>query len=91
MMNGNYWNGLNIQISKNIEHLAEGGFGSVFKAVWKDGPIRERFESDKGYFWDVQKSEWIRNCETKVALKKYRNATSVSSDFLNEVNKTKIK
>ena len=72
---------------KDIEHLAEGGFGSVFKAVWKDGRITEKFDHYKArsYYWDVQKSKWIRKGETEVALKKYRNATSVSSEFLNEV------
>src|SRR4051812_603203 len=53
---------------KDIEHLAEGGFGSVFKAVWKDGPITERWEQSQRYLWDVQKSEWIREGETEVAL-----------------------
>ena len=71
---------------KDIEHLAEGGFGSVYKAIWKDGPVKRRY--DVGC-WDVKKSEWVRQGETQVAVKKYRNGTSVSSEFLNEVNKTK--
>ena len=77
---------------KDIEHFAEGGFGSVFKAVWKDGRITNKWNLYKKtwYYWDVQKSEWRREGETEVALKKYRNATSVSSEFLNEVNKTKV-
>src|SRR5256885_1721309 len=29
---------------KDIEHLAEGGFRSVYKAIWNDGPIK--------YIWD---------------------------------------
>src|SRR5579871_1113875 len=24
---------------KDIQHIAEGGFASVYKAIWKDGPI----------------------------------------------------
>jgi len=64
---------------KDIEHLAEGGFGSIYKAIWKDGRI--------SYKWNVKKSEWERQGETKVAIKKYRNVTIVSSDFLNEVIK----
>src|SRR6266487_5036463 len=77
---------------ENIEHLAEGGFGSVFKAVWKDGRITNKWNLYKKtwYYWDVQKSEWRREGETEVALKKYRNATSVNSEFLNEVNKNKV-
>ena len=74
---------------KDIEHLAEGGFGSVYKAIWKDGPIKNKLDNDKTYYWNVKESKWIRWGETQVAIKKYRNATSVSSEFLNEVNKTK--
>lgn len=75
---------------KDIEHLAEGGFGSVYKAIWKDGPIKYTRDDIKHveYFWDVEKSKWIREGETVVAVKKYRDATSVSSEFLNEVNKS---
>ena len=76
---------------KNIEHVAEGGFAKVYKAIWKDGPITNKKDEIKQvwYHWDVEKLEWIRRGETEVAIKKYRNATSVSSDFLNEVNKIK--
>src|SRR2546421_12752065 len=43
---------------KNIEHIAEGGFGSVFKTIWKDGPTtygnRELDKKNMG----IQRSEW---------------------------------
>src|SRR5437870_3760882 len=32
---------------KDIKHIAEGGFGSVFKGVWKDGPITHRWKRDE--------------------------------------------
>ena len=35
---------------ENIEHLAEGGFGTVYKATWKDGPMK----------WDYKNNQWIR-------------------------------
>ena len=63
---------------KNFEFVAHGGFGSVYKAVWKDGPV-----------WvtrNVNKFELQRSSNTEVAVKKFRNATHVSSEFLNEVN-----
>ena len=63
---------------KNIEHLAEGGFGSVYKAIWKDGPI-SHVQNEHKKHWDAEKREWIREGTTLVALKKYRNATIVSS------------
>ena len=75
---------------ENIEHVAEGGFGSVYRAIWKDGPITWKNDQIKQtYYWDVEKSKWIRKGEMVVAVKKYRNVTSMSSDFLNEVSKTK--
>src|SRR2546421_11822907 len=46
---------------KNIKNIAEGGFGTVYKAVWKDGPITEKKDKIKDieYQWEVEKSEWI--------------------------------
>ena len=70
---------------KDIEHVAEGGFGSVYKAIWKDGLISYKYNGEVGYFWNINKSEWVRNGETKVAVKKYRNGTSVKVEYLNEV------
>jgi hypothetical protein len=67
---------------KNIEHVAEGGFGNVYKAIWENGPIRDRY--------DQIKQAWIREGETTVAVKKYRNAMNMSAEFLNEVNKIKM-
>jgi hypothetical protein len=65
---------------ENIEFVAHGGFGSVYKAIWKDGPI----ESNNS--WNVNKSEWQRESKKEVAVKKFRNLIYVSSEFLNEVN-----
>ena len=65
---------------ENIELVAHGGFGSVYKAIWKDGLIVY------GNSWNLNKSEWQREGNTEVAVKKFRNATNVSSEFLNEVN-----
>ncbi|GBC32509.1 kinase-like domain-containing protein [Rhizophagus irregularis DAOM 181602=DAOM 197198] len=63
---------------KDVEFVANGGFGSVYKAIWQDGPIEEPF-------WNIKKSEWNRNSFKEVAIKKFRNATSVSLEFLKEV------
>ena len=77
---------------KNIEHVAEGGFGNVYKAIWKDGPITNKKDKIKKvyHYWDMEKSEFIRHGETTVAVKKYRNAMNMSAEFLNEVNKIKM-
>ena len=66
---------------ENVEFVAHGGFGSVYKAVWKDGPIDETRNNNK--------FELKRSSNTEVAVKKFRNATHVSSEFLNEVNNLK--
>ena len=66
---------------ENIELIAHGGFGSVYKAIWKDGPIVNYEQA-----WNFNKSEWQRESKIEVAVKKFRNATHVSSEFLNEVN-----
>ncbi|CAB5388680.1 unnamed protein product [Rhizophagus irregularis] len=69
---------INKILSYYVEFVANGGFGSVYKAIWQDGPIEEPF-------WNIKKSEWNRNSFKEVAIKKFRNATSVSLEFLKEV------
>jgi hypothetical protein len=60
---------------EDIEYLAKGGFGTTYKAVWKEG-----------YFcgWDNNKS-WGRKGETKVALKCLHNSQGITAEFLKEV------
>ena len=66
---------------ENVEFVAHGGFGSVYKAVWKDGLI---WTTRK-----VNKFELQRSSNWEVAVKKFRNATHVNLEFLNEVNNLK--
>ena len=68
---------------ENVEFVAHGGFGSVYKAVWKDGPIDETRNHNK--------FELKRSSNTEVAVKKFLNTTHVSSEFLNEVSNFKYK
>ncbi|CAB4404737.1 unnamed protein product [Rhizophagus irregularis] len=55
---------------KDVEYLAKGGFGTTFKAVWKDGPYNIRLD---------------REGETKVALKCLHNSQGITTEFLKEV------
>jgi len=32
----------------NVEYLAKGGFGSIYKATWLDGQIDERIDLNDG-------------------------------------------
>jgi serine/threonine protein kinase len=63
--------------------LAKGGFGTTFKAIWKDGPINLR--------WDSENNQWKRKKTYKnetnypVALKCLHNSQDITAEFLREV------
>lgn len=65
----------------NIEYLDKGGFGTIFKAIWKDGYIES---------WDFENNQWKRcNKNTKVALKRLNNSkdiTNETDELLKEVS-----
>ena len=60
--------------------MAKGGFGTTYKAIWKDGYIRS---------WDSENNQWIRyknNVEGHpVALKCLHNSQDITAEFLREV------
>ncbi|CAB4420284.1 unnamed protein product [Rhizophagus irregularis] len=60
---------------ENVEYLAKGGFGTTFKAVWKDGPWKINYDN----------KPLERVGETKVALKCLHNSQDITADFLKEV------
>ena len=67
---------------ENVEYLAKGGFGTTFKAIWKDGPI---------FCWDSENNQWKRRKTYKietdypVALKCLHNSQDITTGFLSEV------
>ncbi|RHZ86337.1 hypothetical protein Glove_52g87 [Diversispora epigaea] len=62
---------------KDIEEIAKGGFGTICKAKWIDGPIEE---------WDLENEPWTRYGQLDVALKKFdNNFANLNEDFLNEI------
>ncbi|CAB4414912.1 unnamed protein product [Rhizophagus irregularis] len=65
---------------ENVKFVAHGGFGNVYKAIWKDGPINT---TSRVHPWDIKKSRWNRDNNKEVAIKKFRNATV--SEFLDEI------
>ncbi|RHZ65935.1 hypothetical protein Glove_310g53 [Diversispora epigaea] len=63
------WRWINYSKFKDIKYLAEGGFGSIWKAEWIDMP-EELFEFYKS---------------NHVALKKLKDSQEISSEFLKEI------
>ncbi|POG82960.1 kinase-like domain-containing protein [Rhizophagus irregularis DAOM 181602=DAOM 197198] len=68
---------------ENVEYLAKGGFGTIYKAIWKDGWI---------YSWDFENNKWRRSknyCRDyenfPVVLKCLHNSQDITSDFLGEI------
>ena len=68
----------------NISHLADGGFGSVYKANWSKGWRIINFTEHNGPEKWLFEPGRIPNCE--VALKTLNLAKTVGAEFLNEVN-----
>ena len=75
-----YWNVLEwIPYDRfyDIEYIAKGGFGKVYRAIWIDGYIIK---------WDNKNQNWKRPYRNKfVALKSLNNSKNVTLEFLNEV------
>ena len=61
---------------ENVEYLAKGGFGTTYKATWKDGNIDD---------WDSKNNQWEREENCLVALKCLHNSQDITVEFLKEV------
>jgi hypothetical protein len=69
---------------ENVEYLAKGGFGTIHKAIWKDGFIEQ---------WDFINNKWKRikrnpgvNLEIfPIVLKCLHNSQNITAEFLKEV------
>jgi hypothetical protein len=60
----------------DVEYLAKGGFGTTFKAVWKEGRIVN---------WNYDNNQWKRSSKKEVALKCLHNSQGNATEFLKEV------
>jgi hypothetical protein len=61
----------------NVEYIASGGFGTVYRAIWIDGYIRE---------WNNKNKSWKRVYQNEfVALKSLNHSENVLQEILNEV------
>jgi hypothetical protein len=61
---------------EDITLIGDGGFATVYSAMWKDGPLSYDY---------LVKKELVRKSNTKVALKCLFNSQNLSDEFLNEV------
>ena len=62
---------------ENIKYLAERGFGTTYKAIWKDGNI---------VGWNYENNQWDRFGKKNIALKCLNNSQNITVEFLREVS-----
>ena len=75
--------------------MAKGGFGTTYKATWKDGRIdywnskNNQWKRYEDYMeWDSENNQWERDKEYNegcVALKCLHNSQNITTEFLREV------
>ncbi|CAG8597914.1 6488_t:CDS:2 [Cetraspora pellucida] len=61
---------------KDIERNGQGGFSTVYSAIWRDGPREE---------WDEETGQWERAFNTKVVIKYLAESELDTSIVLNEI------
>lgn len=60
----------------DIEYLAEGGFGKVYRAKWNEGTI---------YEWSSKDNKWKRDGNREIILKILHDSQNLNADFLQEI------
>ena len=62
---------------KDIKYLDKGGFSTIYKAIWLDGPFRN---------WNENENKLERVNNKKVALKCLNESSNLNEEFLNVLN-----
>ncbi|EXX54211.1 Bck1p [Rhizophagus irregularis DAOM 197198w] len=65
---------------KDVKFIARGGFSEIYKAIWIDGPVINKWIKKNQSFY---KPEYNKNYE--VVLKKLNNSKEITSKALNEL------
>ncbi|GBC10260.1 hypothetical protein RclHR1_09490001 [Rhizophagus clarus] len=61
---------------ENIKYIAKGGFGTISKAICKEGIIAN---------WNYETNQWNKYSDFTVALKHLNNSKDITLEFLNEI------
>ena len=70
----------------NIKYLAEGGFSTVYNAIWLDGCILSWDYDNKQWnrlIYDTEDTDSIKGWE--IVIKSLNNSSNINEEFLNEV------
>ena len=60
----------------DIKEIGQGGFATVYSAIWKDGPLK----------YDMITEKYVKSTPNeKVTLKCLHNSQNITNEFLNEV------
>ncbi|MCE8159244.1 MAG: protein kinase [Candidatus Moeniiplasma glomeromycotorum] len=70
----------------DVEYLAKGGFGKVYKAKWSEGQIKS---------WNIKDNKWKRDTKLllgkgEIVLKSLDNSQNVTEAFLKEITCHKL-
>ncbi|KLL02198.1 MAG: hypothetical protein MRERC_3c024 [Mycoplasmataceae bacterium RC_NB112A] len=83
----------------NVEYVAEGGFGKVYKAKWINGPIRNwnikdsKWKREEIYFTATPRTKLVEKGENplnRIILKSLNNSQNITEDFLREIANHKL-
>ncbi|RIB25502.1 kinase-like domain-containing protein [Gigaspora rosea] len=84
-LNSTWWAGylewIPFKRFQNVEFIAQGGFGSIYSALWVDGPRWEYVPNAEGFLGSM----WKRKGACKVALKMLDNSKDIRPEFLHEL------
>jgi serine/threonine protein kinase len=65
----------------DVEYLAKGGFGTISKAKWNDGYIKN---------WGTGDNKWARYGAGDVVLKSLNDSQNITAEFLREITYNKL-